>query len=110
MHQLAVVQTNDLHHTYCGQSFFSPPRLVLKSRAVESGSRLWEVEVRTVVRERDGAKLNGNFAELSANWSRDDAAFPETSSTYLPTPSTTVWYADFRGCVWLIHCTAALFQ
>ena len=21
-----------------------------------------------------------------------------------------VWYADYKGCVWLIHCTAVLFQ
>ena len=68
------------------------------------------MEGQTVVRERHVAKLDGNSAELSANWSWEDAAFPGTSSTYLPAPSTTVWCADFRGCVWLILCIAAQFQ
>ena len=38
-------EANHLRHTYCGQSFFSPIRLVKNKRyAVEGGSRLRELK------------------------------------------------------------------
>ena len=57
-----VVPVKYLRHTYCGQSFFSPIRLVLKSHAVEGGSRLQEgrTEVMPSMAARSDRKLGVN--------------------------------------------------
>ena len=48
-----------------------------------------------------GGKRNLELRGCAVSWNIVD----------LPSPrqSTTVCYANFRGCVWLIHCSAVLF-
>ena len=67
--------------------------------------------------KRQGASWSEEFdykelhGALGGERDLEDALFPGTPSIHLPSPSTTVWYADFRGCVWLIHSSfAVLFQ
>ena len=96
---------------------------VLRSIAVFSAASLVEIcraglwEEWTDVRERQGARrlMTRNSAErlvASAIWSWENAPFPGTSSTWSQSTfrHLQVWHADFRGCVWLIHCTAVLFE